>query len=52
MKLSWVLPGETDLEPGQDVEVLLHVSPKHLLNDRSPQGPMVSLGHFLYTSTV
>ena len=51
IKLSKLLQDKADLEPGKDVEVLLHVCPKHLLNDSRPQSPVVCLGHFLHTST-
>ena len=39
----------TDLEPGQDVEVLLHVSTQHLLYDSRPQSALISTGACLYT---
>ena len=40
----------TDLKSRQNVEVLLHVSPQHLLNDCSPQCAMVCTCHSLHAT--
>ena len=50
---GWQVPKHrdvwTDLEPGQDVEVLLHVSAQHLLYHSRPQSALISTGACLYT---